>query len=313
MDIFKDVIRKVDLLIVLDSNVNDHERMYQTSSFRGILQAKLTIKTMNASLHSGVSSGIVPDVFRISRILMSRLEDEKTGNVNSLLYEDVPPELYEDAHKLCKELGLGHLKTLPLIEGMRFNSEKCMELYMDSNYRPTVTVVGIDNIPQSDKSASVLRTEMSIVLSIRTQPWMQEETAVKAIREILLKDPPYGAQISLETEFGSGFVSPKWPKKQWEILNEAAREAYDNKQMYSIANGGSIPFMGDLARKFPHTKFLTTGILTPDSNAHGGDENLDISLLKKHILALTKFMQKSTHTTWNEGDVEHASLSELSE
>jgi len=37
---------------------------------------------LNEGVHSGDASGVVPDSFRIVRILLDRIEDSKTGEVN---------------------------------------------------------------------------------------------------------------------------------------------------------------------------------------------------------------------------------------
>ena len=48
-----------------------------------------------------------------------------------------------------------------------------------------------------------------------------------------------------------------------------------------MGTGGSIPFMGMLGEKFPKAQFLVTGLLGPNSNAHGPNEFLDIDTGKK--------------------------------
>jgi len=67
MDLFKDKIGKVDLIVCLDSGCYDYDHFYQTTTLRGNSKIKITIKTMNIGQHSGVCSGVVPDVFRIFR------------------------------------------------------------------------------------------------------------------------------------------------------------------------------------------------------------------------------------------------------
>ncbi len=58
-----------------------------------------------------------------------------------------------------------------------------------------------------------------------------------------------------------------------------------------MGEGGSIPFMGLLGRKFPKASFIIVGVLGPGSNAHGPDEFLDIAYAKNitgtvaHIVA----------------------------
>jgi acetylornithine deacetylase/succinyl-diaminopimelate desuccinylase-like protein len=58
-----------------------------------------------------------------------------------------------------------------------------------------------------------------------------------------------------------------------------------------MGTGGSIPFMGMLGQRFPGTQFLVTGVLGPNSNAHGPNEFLHIDTARKltacvaHVLA----------------------------
>lgn len=64
-------------------------------------------------------------------------------------------------------------------------------------------------------------------------------------------------------------------------MDRASRAAFgDDKNVCFWGEGGAIPFMMMLGRKFPKAAFLVTGVLGPDSNAHGGDEALDIEMAK---------------------------------
>jgi len=55
--------------------------------------------------------------------------------------------------------------------------------------------------------------------------------------------------------------------------------------------GGTIPFMKMLGDSFPGVQFLVTGVLGPNSNAHGPNEFLEIATGKRitacvaHVLA----------------------------
>lgn len=40
--------------------------------------------------------------------------------------------------------------------------------------------------------------------------------------------------------------------------------------------GGSIPFMCELGEFYPKSEFLVTGVVTPSSNIHAPDENLNL-------------------------------------
>ena len=74
-------------------------------------------------------------------------------------------------------------------------------------------------------------------------------------------------------EPGTGWNAPE--TKPWlaEAL-EAASHAAFNQSMAMMGEGGSIPFMAMLGKKFPQAQFVVTGVLGPNSNAHGPNEFL---------------------------------------
>ena len=55
----------------------DYERLWLTTSLRGIVGGTLTVEVLTEGVHSGDASGIVPSSFRIVRQLLSRLEDDR--------------------------------------------------------------------------------------------------------------------------------------------------------------------------------------------------------------------------------------------
>ena len=74
-------IGKPGLVVCLDSGCGDYDRLWLTTSLRGMAIATLTVRVLTEGVHSGDASGIVPSSFRIARQLLSRLEDERTGEI----------------------------------------------------------------------------------------------------------------------------------------------------------------------------------------------------------------------------------------
>jgi acetylornithine deacetylase/succinyl-diaminopimelate desuccinylase-like protein len=66
-----------------------------------------------------------------------------------------------------------------------------------------------------------------------------------------------------------------------EAAIESASQAVFGKEVVQLGCGGTIPFMGMLGRQFPKTQFFITGVLGPQSNAHGPNEYLDVEYAKK--------------------------------
>lgn len=298
MDLFKDKIGKVDLIVCLDSGCYDYDHFYQTTTLRGNSKIKITIKTMNISQHSGVCSGVFPDVFRIFRTQLDRLEDPKTGRLIDELYGNIPPELYADACKLTDHLGPSFFDAYPVIDGMQFTSKSALDNYLNKTMRPSLTVIGIDDIPSTATGGNVLRQEMSATISIRLPPWLEEDYVHGVIDKQQTTNVPYGAKVNVEYRIRQGFYSPPWRSDIQEMLKESAREAFEGRDMFFNNEGGSIPFMGKLTKRFPEAKFLVTGLLGPGSNAHCGDEMLYIPMLRNLMFTLTRFMEKSATTKW---------------
>ena len=68
-------------------------------------------------------------------------------------------------------------------------------------------------------------------------------------------------------------------------LSKASYTFYQ-KPVRLMGEGGSIPFMGMLGKKFPEAQFVITGVLGPHSNAHGPNEFLHIPTGKRVTAAV---------------------------
>jgi acetylornithine deacetylase/succinyl-diaminopimelate desuccinylase-like protein len=97
---------------------------------------------------------------------------------------------------------------------------------------------------------------------------------------VLRTDVPSGAQVSVDVDGADGWVAP--PLEPWlaQALDEASVGAFGRAPGFT-GEGGSIPFLGSLAKRYPGVQFLATGVLGPHSNAHGVDEMLDLPMTVK--------------------------------
>ena len=105
MDQFDDVIGDVDLVICLDSGAGNYDQFWSTVSLRGMISCNLKIDVLNEGVHSGNASGMVPSSFRLIRQLISRLENEVTGEILvPELHADIPKHRYAEAEKMASTL-----------------------------------------------------------------------------------------------------------------------------------------------------------------------------------------------------------------
>ena len=265
------------LVVCLDAECGNYDQLWCTTSLRGNLIGTLRVDVMDQGVHSGTASGIVPSSFRVLRELLSRVEDENSG---AILVEDLNTAIPEDrlaqARKTAAVLGDTVCDKFPLVTGMRAVSNDPFELLLNNTWRPTLSVTGVDGVPAFGSAGSVLRPYTSLKLSFRLTPTMVPARAADAIKRALERDPPYGARVRFTVESAmGGWNAPTlapWLEKSMEC---ASRDFFGRDSMF-MGTGGSIPFMGMLGERFPGTQFLITGVLGPQSNAHGPNEFLHL-------------------------------------
>ena len=63
----KDRLGNVDLVVCLDSGAVSYDRIWMTTSLRGVAIVNLSVSTMLEAQHSGIAGGVCPDTFRVAR------------------------------------------------------------------------------------------------------------------------------------------------------------------------------------------------------------------------------------------------------
>jgi acetylornithine deacetylase/succinyl-diaminopimelate desuccinylase-like protein len=254
---------------------------------------ELTVQVLEEGVHSGDASGVVPSSFRILREVLSRLEDPATGRiVPQELYVDVPAERVEQARQSAKVLGTAIYDKFPFVEGMQPVTDDLVELVLNRTWRPQLAVTGVDGMPPLESAGNVLRPKTAVKLSLRVPPTLNGSKAGEFVKQLLEKDPPYGAKIGFKVEKdGSGWNAPQLSPWLAQAVSEASEHYFGAPAAY-MGEGGSIPFMGMLGEKFPQAQFLITGVLGPHSNAHGPNEFLHIPTGKKVSMVVAEVVAK---------------------
>ncbi len=292
LDALGDRLGTPTLVVCLDAECGNYEQLWCTTSLRGNVIATLQVEVLTEGVHSGTASGIVPSSVRVIRELLARVEDAGSG---AILVEElnvpVPRDRQAQAHAAADALGRAVFERFPFPPGMRAVSNDPYELLLNNTWRPTLCVTGADGIPACSAAGNTLRPQTTLTLSFRLAPTMDPQAAAAALRETLLRDPPYGARVTLNIESAMGGWNAPTVAPWLETSMHAASQAFFARDAMYMGTGGSIPFMGMLGEKFPSTQFLVTGVLGPQSNAHGPNEFLHLDTARRltacvaHILA----------------------------
>lgn len=282
IDKLEDRIGTPSLVVCLDAECGNYEQLWCTTSLRGNLVGNLAIQVLTEGVHSGAASGIVPSSFRIARHLLSRIEDETNGKILiEGLHADIPSQRQEQAKRAAAVLGDSVFEKFPWVDTGTRPTESPFELLLNNTWGPTLAVTGADGIPLMQNAGNVLLPGTTLKLSFRLPPGTDPELAASIVSEVLNSNPPPFAKVNFSVESAmGGWNAP--PVAPWlEASMQEASEVFFGKPSMYMGTGGSIPFMGMLGEKFPKAQFLVTGLLGPNSNAHGPNEFLHIETGKR--------------------------------
>lgn len=297
VDALQDRIGNPSVIICLDSGCGNYEQLWTTTSLRGLVSVIVTIDVLKQGVHSGNGSGIVPSCFQVLRQLLSRIENETSGDVLLKdLYVDIPKQRLEQAKLAAEVLGSAVYNDLPFHDHVTPRTDNIAELILNRTWRPAMSVIGCDGLPALENAGNVTLPSLTVKLSMRLPPTCDATTAANALKKALEENPPFGAHINCSIpESASGWNAPI--EAPWLVTAASlASQDYFGKPAVAMGEGGSIPFMGMLGKKFPKAQFLITGLLGPGSNAHGPNEFLHIPTGKKLTACVAEVIAKQYET-----------------
>lgn len=278
------------LVLCLDSGCLDYERLWVTTSLRGLAAGELRVDILTEGVHSGDASGAVPSSFRIMRMLLDRIEDSVTGRILlPELHVEIPADRAAQAADTAAEFPSG--KWFPLVDGAQLAVAEPEAQMLARTWQPALSITGVSGIPPVEIAGNVLRPHTSFQLSMRLPPTCDHGAALAAIERVLTTDPPYGAHVEMRhAHSGPGWNAPVF--EPWlEQALDAASEAEFGKPSRAYGEGGSIPFMGMLGERFPNAQFVITGVLGPGTNAHGPNEYLHVPTARRLTRVLAQVIE----------------------
>ena len=279
------------LVVCLDSGCGNYDQLWVTTSLRGLCSGVLTVKVLEEGVHSGDASGIVPSSFRILRQLLSRLEDEATGAIRPAeFHAQIPPERIQQAKDAAAALGEQVHAKFPFAPGVQPMGDDGVERVLNRTWRPQLAIIGMSGLPEPAAAGNVLLPATSAGVSLRLPPTLEAKAAAELLRRLLQEDPPAGAAVSFTTRSSaSGWNAPRLAPWLERSLAAASEASFGRPPAY-MGEGGSIPFMAMLGALFPAAQFVVTGVLGPQSNAHGPNEFLHIPTARRVTAAVARVL-----------------------
>lgn len=296
IDLLRPRIGEPSLVICLDSGAGNYEQLWLTVSLRGMAAGTLRVDVLKEGVHSGYASGVVPSSFRVMQQLFARLEDQETGKVlPEYLYAPIPEQRLEQTQAMADALGDEVWQAYPFVDGVGPMADNNVERILNRTWRPALSYTGVEGIPSLENAGNVLRPYTAMKLSMRLPATVDGEAASQAMKETLEANPPAGATVSFTTDqAASGWNAPAIAPWLHESLEKGSQGAYGRGVMY-MGEGGTIPFMAMLGDFFPQAQFMITGVLGPQSNAHGPNEFIHIPFARKLTTCVAQVIADHCH------------------
>ena len=191
IDKYAVIIGNVDLVVCLDSGAGNYEQFWTTVSLRGLVSCELRVDVLTEGIHSGSASGLVPSSFRIVRQLISRIENETSGEIKvDALHTQIPDHRVDEVKKMVEVLS-GNIEVFPWYKKMQPSINDPVEGTLRRTWKPALSFVGMDGIPAVKDGGNVLRPYTSLKLSLRLPPNVDCHIAMTEVEKVLTENPPY--------------------------------------------------------------------------------------------------------------------------
>ena len=260
-----------DVMFITDSSNWSAKIPSLTASLRGNVTMDVTVKCLGHPVHSGTFGGPILDANTLASMIVSSFYDRE-GNV-------VVPGLIqgEPIGGLKEDLSEADFrKDSSLLPSCRLAGSGSLASRLWT--KPAIALTGMDIRPVKE-AFNQLASECTFRLSVRTSPLQKAEDAAEALKDFILKNPPFGCQIDIKVlETGTGWAMD--PDNPVVAQAEKCFQAVFGCAPENKGEGGSIPMIPILQAKFPKANVLVDGPEDPLTNAHAPNESQDLSELR---------------------------------
>jgi acetylornithine deacetylase/succinyl-diaminopimelate desuccinylase-like protein len=233
--------------------------------------------------------------------VLDRLEDSATGELLPQSFHcAVPPARLKQAQATAAILGDEVWRRMPWACGadggptLPTTTDPVQGL-LNRTWRPTLSVTGVDGMPDLGNAGNVLRPHTAFKLSLRLPPLVDGNEASLKLKTLLEDNAPYNARVTFHADGragalgATGWNAPDLSPWLEGALNRASHTHFGAPLGY-VGQGGTIPLMSMLGKAFPQAQMMVCGVLGPKSNAHGPNEFLHVPYGKKLTAAVAEVM-----------------------
>jgi acetylornithine deacetylase/succinyl-diaminopimelate desuccinylase-like protein len=276
---------QADVLVLTDTANYDCGYPALTIALRGLVGLNIEVRSVAQSMHSGMWGGPIPDpAMALSKMLATLVDDNGRIAVPGV-FEQVKPLSKEEiaAYEKIPYDEQEFRKQAGMVPGSTILKESVNPIAQIFRF-PSLTVNAVQASSRK-QAGNVLNDTAWARVTIRLVPDMDPDKVLHQLEDHLKKVLPWGLELEMQQDRGSGpwAADPnETPRSQaaFSCATKALGAGYGKEPLF-LGCGGSIPFVKPFAEALGGAPALLIGVEDPYTNAHGENESLLVSDLKK--------------------------------
>lgn len=275
-------LRSCDVVLISDGELTAGLPTIEMS-FRGVINATLTIKTADNDLHSGLYGGAAPNAISEAAKFIAGLHDKNNTVTIAGFYQDV--ESVTPGNNPFDMEKFKHNTTTKLLL-----TEPGYDFYTQTGQRPSLEITGIQSGYTGEGYRNSISGKAIVKLNIRLVPSQDPEKIIDAVRIYVKKVMPSYVDFSLSfDDIAKGIklsIDNAYIRQAATILEKV----YGTKPLQRYV-GGSLPIVTDFENTL-HVPQLLIPLANEDGMMHGLNENFDITFIEKALKFSMEFFRK---------------------
>ena len=258
------LLKKVDVFYVVDMGMKTKNIPQIFYGLRGITTFELMIKTSETDLHSGVYGNRALNPAQLLADLMSKMKEGQTRKVKI-------PGFYDDVRKTSQE-------EVDLLS--KSNKTLISKIY------PGLDINGMVAGYTGEGSKTIIPASALVKFSIRLVPDQDHKKIEQLVEKFIKDNLPKAVDYKLKIGRGSNAFYTDFKNHYAKKTARIFEEVFKGKTLFD-RSGGSVAAAEILQRLFKKPVVLI-GFALPDENIHAPDENIDLEVFFKGVLAIEK-------------------------
>ncbi|MHB1469152.1 MAG: M20/M25/M40 family metallo-hydrolase [Solirubrobacteraceae bacterium] len=259
-----------DVAIVFDSAMADERTPAVTVGLRGMAQLRLSVRTAERNLHSGLYGGSVLNALHVLHRCLAEVLPGPDGRLREELRAGIAAPASAEIDSWAS-LPPGD-RVLAEVGGRPLRGDSGAEYYLRNGADASLDV----NELRGGEPRTVVPATAEATLTQRLAPGQDAQAIADTLEELLRGPLPAGAELTIERQTGSpALFDVEEPALQ--IAERALREACGVAPAF-LRSGGSIPVVAEMAaRGYPA---IVSGFGLADDAIHAPNESFSLRSLE---------------------------------